>query len=191
MKPINRVAAVLILAVICVAIGYHLSYPLKLNIVTLPKHIQDFYNRGRIANQAPTIVLYDGVGIGNKEYYLVEIGEDLGSVTLEKGLFGRCRIHHLSYGSGNFLDGIIKSGEKKYLLFGGRDYTSQISRITVSIDGLVYDLYVPKAKDHFLLYTEIDNRAEDNHVNRGTVVFYNEKGDNITGLYDLSGGGIQ
>ncbi len=191
-KTVKGFVVFLALAALCTAIGYHLSYPIKLNRNTLPEHIRDYYNRGRSIEVSPAIVLYGaGIGIGNKEYYLVEIGESMGSVTLERGLTGRYKITHLGYGDGNFLDGIIESSGQKYLLFGGRDMTAQISKITVLIQGQTYELYTEQARDRFLLYTEIDSRIEDNHVDRDKICFYNEMGEDITGLYNLSGGSIQ
>lgn len=187
----STVLLVAIIIAVVVLLGYHFSYPIELNRVSLPGYIQDFYNRGYSVRQSPVIVLYDGVSIGNREYYLLEIGEDLGYVALERGAFGRYKIEHLGYGGGNFRDGIIEHGGKKYLLFGGRDVTAQIARIFVSIDGMRYDLFTPKAKDHFLLHIEVDPWVEDTHINRGDLVFYNEQGEDITALYDLSGGGIQ
>lgn len=191
MKSKRYIAVTLIFVVICVAIGYHFSYPIKLNRVTLPKHITDYYNQGHSVEHSPAIVLYDSIGIGNKEYNLIEIGDSLGYVTLKEGLTGRHKIVRIGYGSGNFWDGIIKSGEKRYLLFGGRDITKQISIIRILIDGSNYDLHIQNPTGYFLLCTEIDNRIEDKHVDRNNIIFYNEKGEDITELYDLSGGGIQ
>lgn len=191
-KAAKGIAIVLILLAICALAGYHLSYPIKLDTAALPGHIKDFYNRGRSVEFSPTITVYDGVGIGKNEYYLnlIELGGALGSVTLEKGLTGRYKFTSLSYGSGNFLTGIIESGGKKYLLLGGRDITRQISKITVLIEGQVYELHT-EAKDHFLLCAEIDHRPEDCLVDRNYISFYNEKGEDITELYNLSGGVIQ
>lgn len=190
-KLAKRILGLLVLTAVCVGVGYHLSYPIKLNMITLPKHIQDFYNRGRSAAQPPSVTLFGGVGIGDREYYLLEIGEDmdLGRVVLKRGLNGRYRIERLGYGGGNFLEGIVEDGGKKYFLFGGRDHTAQIAKIAVLIEGQTYELPVNKP-DHFLLYTEIDSRVEDNHVDRDHIMFYNAEGENITALYDLSGGGI-
>lgn len=185
-------AIILILTAICAFVGYRISYPIELNVVTLPENIKEYYNLGKNVEDSPTIVLYsDSVGIGKKEYYLVEIGEKFGSVTLEKGLIGRYKFTHLSCGDGNFIDGIIENKGKKYLMFGGRDMTSQIYKITVLIEGQTYNLYTETVKDRFLLCTEIDHHVEDNHVDRGHIRFYNEKGEDITEFYNLSGGGIQ
>lgn len=189
-RIIGGCVAVLLFAAVCAGIGYHISYPIKLNMATLPQYIEEFYDRGRGAEALPEITLYDGVGIGNKEYYLIEVGEELGSVTLKKGPFGRCKILYLRYGDGNFLDSIVESGGKKYLLFGGRDVACRISRISVSTDGRTYELDLGKATGHFLLYTEIAGYAEDSHVDKGKVLLYDEAGEDITELYDLSGGGI-
>jgi len=192
MKNKKGILIVLILAAVMMGLGYHFTYSIKLNVDTLPKHIQNFYNRGRGAARSPEVTLFDNVGIGNKEYYLLEIGEnlDFGRVVLEKGLNGRYKITNLGYGGGNFLDGIVEDGGKKYFLFGGRDSTAQIAKITVLIEGQTYELRVDKGKDHFLLCTEIDSRVEDNHADRENITFYNANGEDITELYDLSGGGI-
>ena len=48
----------------------------------------------------------------------------------------------------------------------------------------------PNPGDHFLLCTEIDSRTEDNHIDLARLAFYNREGEDITGLYDLSGGGL-
>ncbi|MDO4581610.1 MAG: hypothetical protein Q4B96_03385 [Bacillota bacterium] len=112
-------------------------------------------------------------------------------MTLEKGLTGRYRITHLGYGDGNFLDGIIENDGEKYFLFGGRDMPAQIRKIEVMIDGRTYELENGSARDHFLCYTKIDDRVEDDHVDRDSIILYNEAGEDITDLYNLSGGGIQ
>ena len=168
-KVLQIGAAVLILVAICAAIGYHLSYPIESNMETLPQHILDYYNQGRSPGEGSLVVkLFDKVHIGREEYYLVEVGENLGSVTLVKGLTGRYKITHLGYGDGNFLDGVIENSGQKYLIFGGRDVASQISKITVSIAGQTYELQAD-AKDHFLLCTEINSHVEDNHVDRNSM----------------------
>jgi hypothetical protein len=191
MSKAKKIVIFFILIAICILAGYHLSYPIQLNMDTLPEYIQEFYSKGHSSAATPVVKLYDGVSLGRKEYYLIEIGEDLGTVTLEKGLTGRYKITHLSYGDGNFEDGIIESNGKKYLLFGGRDISSQIFKITVLVDGQTYELGDGEAKDHFLFYTEIDGYGEDNHVDRSNIGLYDENGTNITERYDLSGGGIR
>ena len=79
---------------------------------------------------------------------------------------------------------------RKYVLFGGRDSTAQISRITVRIGGQSYELTLPNESEHFLLYTEINSQVEDAHVDRNYLAFYNKNGEDITNHYSLSSGGI-
>jgi len=191
-KAAKGILIIFILSAVCLGIGYYFSYPIEQNMVTLPRHIQNFYNRGRSVAQSPAIALFDGVGIGNRQYFLLEIGEnqDLGRVVLEKGLNGRYKITNLGYGGGNFLDGIVEDSGKKYFLFGGRDNTAQIAKISVLIEGQAYNMNVDKGKDHFLLCTEVDSHVKDNHTDRDDITLYNAVGEDITELYDLSGGGI-
>lgn len=191
-KTVRRGAAVLILAAAVLTAAYHFSYPIKLNIATLPEEIAAFLGHGSSAWDASTIKIYDGAEIGNRMYFLMEVGPELefGRVILERGPVGGYRIDRLGYGGGNFLDGIVESGGKRYLLFGGRDITARIARAAVSIEGRAYELENPAPRDHFLLCAEIDSRVEDNHVDRDKVRFYSADGEDITGLYDLSGGGI-
>lgn len=189
-KTMKRGAAVLVLAAALLAAAYHVSYPIKLNLATLPKEIAAFHNRESEDWDPSEITVYGGVSVGDREYYLMEMGEYLGSVTLRRGLTGRYKIESLRYGDGGFRDAVVESGGKKYLLVGGRCLTARIAGITVSIDGRSYELENPNPGDHFLLCTEIDSRTEDNHIDLDRVTFYNEAGEDITGLYDLSGGGI-
>lgn len=189
-KTVKRGAAALVLAAALAAAAYHFSYPMELNLATLPEEVASFLNRESEDWDPSEITVYDGVALGNREYYLMEIGEHLGSVALKRSLTGRYRIEYLRYGGGGLRDAIVESGGKKYLLLGGRDLTARIARITVSIGGRSYELENPNPRDHFLLCTEIDSRTEDNHIDLDRLAFYNEAGEDITGLYDLSGGGL-
>ena len=191
-KTVRRGAAVLILAAALAAAAYHVSYPIELNMATLPEEIAAFLDHGAGTWDASDIRLYDGVELGNRVYFLLEaeMEMELGRVILERGPLGGYRIDRVGYGGGNFLDGIVESEGKKYLLLGGRDVAGRIARITVSIDGQTYELENTARRDHFLLCTEIDSRTEDNHIDKDRVTFYDEAGKDVTGLYDLGGGGI-
>ena len=189
-KDVRRGAAVLVLAAALLVAWYHFSYPVELNMVTLPKEIVAFHNRESEDWDPSEITVYGGVSVGDREYYLMEIGEYLGSVTLRRSLTGRYKIEYLRYGDGGFRNAIVESEGKKYLLLGGRDVTARIAGIAVSIDGRSYELENPNPGDHFLLCTEIDSRTEDNHIDLARLAFYNREGEDITGLYDLSGGGL-
>lgn len=189
-KTMKRGAAALALAAALLAAWYHFSYPIELNMAKLPEQIAAFHNRESEDWDASEITVYGGVSVGDREYYLMEMGEYLGSVTLRRSLTGRYKIEYLRYGGGGLRKGIVESGGKKYLLVGGRDLTARIARITVSMDGRSYELENPNPGDHFLLCAEIDPRTEDNHIDLDHLVFYNEAGEDITGLYDLSGGGL-
>ena len=189
-KTAKRAAAVLVLTAAVFAAAYHLSYPIKLNMATLPEEIAAFHNRESEDWDPSEITVYGGVSVGDREYYLMEMGEYLGSVTLKRSLTGRYKIESLRYGDGGFRDAIVESGGKKYLLVGGRYLTARIARITVSIDGRSYELENPNPGDHFLLCTEIDSRTEDNHVDLDKVRFFDADGKDITGDYDLSVGAL-
>lgn len=189
-KTMKRGAAALVLAAALAAAAYHFSYPMELNLATLPEEVASFLNRESEDWDPSEITVYGGVSVGDREYYLMEMGEYLGSVTLKRSLTGRYRIESLRYGDGGLRNAIVESGGKKYLLLGGRDPAARIAGITVAIDGRCYELENPNPGDHFLLCTEIDRRTEDNHIDLDRLAFYNEAGEDITGLYDLSGGGL-
>lgn len=189
-KAIKRGAAALLLGAALVLLWDWAAHPIELNMATLPEQIAAFHNRESEDWDPSEITVYGGVSVGNREYYLMEIGEFLGSVTLERGLTGRYKIKYLRYGDGGFQDAIVESGGRKYLLLGGRCMTARVARITVSIDGRSYELENPNPGDHFLLCTEIDSRTEDNHVDLDKVRFFDADGKDITGDCDLSGGGL-
>lgn len=188
-KSMKRGAAAFILTAALLAAWYHFSYPIELNMVTLPKEIAAFHNRESEDWDPSEITVYGGVSVGDREYYLMEMGEYLGGVTLRRSLTGRYKIEYLQYGDKGLRDAVVESEGKKYLLLGGRDLTAGMAKITVFIDGRSYEMENPNPGDHFLLCTEIDSRTEDNHIDLDRLAFYNEAGEDITGLYDLSGGG--
>ena len=109
-KAVRRGAAVLILAAAVLSAAYHFSYPIELNLAMLPEEIAAFHNRESEDWDPSEITVYDGVGVGDREYCLMEIGEYLGSVTLERGLTARYKIEYLRYGDGGFRDAIVESG---------------------------------------------------------------------------------
>ena len=189
-KAVRRGAAVLILAAAVLSAAYHFSYPIELNLAMLPEEIAAFHNRESEDWDPSEITVYDSAGVGNREYYLIEMGEYLGSVTLKRSLTGRYKIEYLTYGDGGLRDSIVESEGRKYLLLGGRDPEARLARITVSIEGRAYELEKNTPRDHFLLCAEMVSRVEDNHIDRDRVTFYDTDGEDITGLYDLSGGGI-
>ena len=92
-KPLRRRALALLLAA-----AYQVSYPIEWNLVTLPEEIAAFHNRESEDWDPSEITVYDGVGVGNREYYLIEMGEYLGSVALRRSLTGRHKIEYLKYG---------------------------------------------------------------------------------------------
>ena len=189
-RAIKRGAAGLLLGAALVLLWDWTAHPIELNMVTLPEQIAAFHNRESEDWDPSEITVYSGVSVGNREYCLMEMGEYLGSVTLERGLTGRYKIEYIRYGDGGLQDAVVENGGRKYFLVGGRDAASQIVRITVSIGGRSYDLENDTPRDHFLLCAEIDSRTEDLHVDRDKIRFYNKDGEDVTGLYDLSGGGI-
>lgn len=81
------------------------------------------------------------------------------------------------------------SGSRKCLLYGGRNTGRQITSITVALEGLRYRLELPQ-KERFLVSAEIDNRIASDHLDLDQVTLWNADGEDITGKYDLSGGGI-
>lgn len=206
-----RRAGIILICLLCIsalaAARWILSYPIKLNLATLPEYISQWYSRGQEPELRHGITLYDGVELGNRSYYLLEIdegesGQQFGYVTLEKGPLGRYKILHMGYGGGSLFDGVIEADGKLYFLLGGRDPGERIFRVTAVLGGQSYEFEIPRESGHFLLYTEIaggsgladmgtDTVKEGSHADRGEITFYDRQGGDITSLYNLSGGGFQ
>lgn len=183
--------AVILLALCAFLLYFYFSYPIDSSKSNLLNAVYDQYNSGREIEQSPEITIYDDfITIGKEEYHLLNVDGKFGSIALQKGLTGRYKITHCGYGSGDFLDGIAENSGQKYLILGGRDPYQQISTIAVELENNTYKLHNAAPKKHFLLYTKIDDSVTDNHVERDKIELYDEKGENITHQYDLSGGGI-
>ena len=193
MKRVLKVVAVGILVLlVCWAIGYQFEYSYDLNMVTLPVEIGKMYNKGYEREKLPNVDVYDGVGVGNKEYYLFEIGEEiqLGTVTLEKGWNGRWKIDWLSYGGGNFRNSIVEADGHSYLIFAGSDIGRKIATVQVTVQNREYTLQVAGHDGNFIMCEEVYLTDEENHVLPDAIRFLDIDGNDITEQYDRSGGGI-
>lgn len=167
-----------LLAVVAAAViagAYHFSFPVKADCGNLAACIRDFYNRGRSIAYSPSIQIHDSITLGKTTYVLIELDEDLGHVVLVRGMTGRYKIDRLGYGGGNFRHGIVESGGRKYLLYGGRNTGRQIASITVALEGLRYRLELPQ-KERFLISAEIDNRIASDHLDLDPVTLWNADG---------------
>ena len=178
------ILSVLILALCAVGIIRSTTFPL--DPATLPDHICDFYNIGRPQPLSPSIRVYDSVELENTVWYLIEIGEDidLGYVKLERNILGRYKIVHLGYSGGSFHDGVVRSGEKAYYLFGGRDVTGRIAKITMTQNGETCTMENAEGKTHFLFCTELSPQLGDYDFDRSTLRFYDKDGNDITAEYN-------
>ena len=187
------IAVLSVMVLVACAVGIIRSTTFTLDMATLPDHICDFYSIGMPKRLSPSVHVYDGVELENTTWYLMEIGEDmdLGYVKLERNFLGRYKIVRLSYGGGSFYDGVVFSGEKAYYLFGGREVTGRIAKITMTQNGETCTMENAEGKTHFLFCTELSPQPDDYDVDRSALRFYDKDGNDITAEYDLSGGGIQ
>jgi hypothetical protein len=185
------IAVLSVLVLVACAVGIIRSTTFPMDPATLPDHICDFYNIGRPQPLSPSIRVYDSVELENTVWYLMEIGEDidLGYVKLERNFLGRYKIVSLGYG-GSFRDGVVRSGEKAYYLFGGRDVTGRIAKITMTQNGETCTMENAEGKTHFLFCTELSPQLGDYDFDRSTLRFYDKDGNDITAEYNLNGGGI-
>lgn len=185
------IAVLLVLVLAACAVGIIRSTTFTLDMATLPDHICDYYSIGMPKRLSPSVHVYDGVELENTTWYLMEIGEDidLGYVKLERNFLGRYKIVHLSYG-GSLYDGVVFSGEKAYYLFGGRDVTGRIAKITMTQNGETCTMENAEGKTHFLFCTELSPQLGGYDFDRSMLRFYDKDGNDITAEYDLSGGRI-
>ena len=77
-----------------------------------------------------------------------------------------------------------------YYLFGGRDVTGRIAKITMTQNGETCTMENAEGKTHFLFCTELSPQLGDYDFDRSTLRFYDKDGNDITAEYNLSGGGI-
>lgn len=177
-----------VLLITIIVIVYHFSFPVKEDRSNLAECINDFSNRGYSIKYSNDIELYDSVVLGKKQYILIELDGQLGSVILIRGITGRYKIDRLSYGSGNFTEEVVDSNSKKYMLFGGRNTSLEISKITYTLDGQSYRMDIPMSK-RFLVYTEVHSHMQLTHMDLDSLSFYNTQGEDITEQADWNGVG--
>lgn len=177
-------AGVLLVAI--TVIFYHFSFPVKEDCGNLTECINDFSNRGYSIAYSNDIKLYDSVVLGEKQYILIELNGQLGRVVLVHGIIGRYRIDELGYGSGNFREEIVESNGKKYLLFGGKNTSLELSNITFTLEDQNYKMDIPPKK-RFLVHTEVDSRMQITYMDLDSLRFYDAQGEDITKQVDWNG----
>ena len=97
----STLAALLILAVLAAAVGLRLYgnvYPIAPDGSNLETYAVDYLNRGREHPDPGPLKLYDSIDLGDRRWTLMEWGEDLGALRMEKGLNGRYKLAGASYG---------------------------------------------------------------------------------------------
>lgn len=75
-------------------------------------------------------------------------------------------------------------GEKAYYLFGGRDVTGRIAKITMTQNGETCTMENAEGKTHFLFCTELSPQLGDYDFDRSTLRFYDKDGNDITAEYN-------
>ena len=196
MKLFLLIIAVLLVLVLCVLIVRHFVNPntaqssKKLSLEDTAALAAAISEYGRKGDHYPTVELYSWVKFGGKVYYLMELDGRLGYARLAKGLNGGYKLDEIGHGSGDFREMVFVLDGTKYLLMGGRNKEPHIAKITAAIDGIVYEFDVDDTSDHYFFCIELDPQPNSSDLNRGNVVFYDSKGNDITDAYELSGGGF-
>ena len=199
LKVILPVIAGLLALVLCVLIIHHFTYPIKIDSSATSGQLSledeqalaaEIAELGRRQGYRPAVELYSWVRLGNTVYYLMERDGQLGYATLVKGLNGGYKLDSLSYGTGDFREGIIVDNETKYLLMAGRNREPHIAKITAAMDGFVYEFVIEDDASHYFFCIELDKQTLGNDLSRSDVFFYDHDGNDITDAYELSGGGF-
>lgn len=192
------IAAVLLILILGLFILHHFTYPIEIDssessgqlsledTAALAAEIAEFGSR---QEYRPTVELYSWVKFGGKVYYLMELDGRLGYARLSKGLNGGYKLDEIGHGSGDFREMIFIQNGIKYLMMAGRNNDPHIAKISATMDGIVYEFTIDDTSDHYFFCVELDPQPSSD-LNRGNVVFYDSKGNDITDAYELSGGGF-
>lgn len=188
---IGSITAILLFAAIVIIDTELYPYRIQPDLSNLESCITEFDNRGRKTPASPALKIYDSLTFGTQTIVLIEIGEnsELGTVTLQKNIFGHYKINKLSHGSGSFLYGVIEQGGSTYMLLGGKNTAGEIAGADFIQGGTIYHLDIPQ-KPCFLVYTEVDDRGQETYWDVNTLTLYDAQSSDITETYDLSGSGI-
>lgn len=175
-------AAILILAVLAAAVGFRLygnAYPIEPDGSNQESYAVDFLNRGREHPDPGLLKLYDSIDIGDRRWTLMEWGEDLGVLRMEKGLNGRYKVTGASYGTANFQEWVEEANGGKYFLLGGRNAYFNIGQVTAAIGGREYRIDIPEG-ERFFTAVEVDPQTEETRALPDALRFYDRAGNDVT-----------
>ena len=179
----STLAAILILAALAAAMGlrlYRNAYPIEPDGSNLEAHAVDYLNRGREHPDPGPLKLYSSINVGDRRWTLMEWGENLGMLRLEKGLNGRYKLAGASYGTANFQEWVVEADGGKYFLLGGRNTGYHIGQVTVTLSGREYHMDIPEG-ERFFTAVEVDSRTEENRAAPESLRFYDRAGNDVTG----------
>ena len=178
----STLAAILILAVLAAAVGLRLygnAYPIAPDGSNLEPYAVDYLNRGREHPDPGPLKLYESIDIGDRRWTLMEWGEDLGALRMEKGLNGRYQLAGASYGTANFQEWVVEADGGKYFLLGGRNTFFNIGQVTVTLSGREYHMDIPEG-ERFFTAVEVDSRTEENRAAPESLRFHDRAGNDVT-----------
>ncbi len=172
-------AGILLLVLLAGVKLYDRAYPIPVGSEDLAEQVVKHLNAGSSLPISYQVRVYDTAWLGEQALALMELDGDLGWIRLRRGLNGQYQLAGVSYGGGHFREKIVQSGEKAYLLFGGRNAVFHIATAEFESGGVPYRLDIP-ATERFLVVKEISPEDAFDYFDLATLCFYDKNGRDIT-----------
>lgn len=176
------IVAAVIVGVLLIGKYQDQKYPIQSDHSNLLEEVTWWVNRG-YDQPVLDVTIHDDLDLGDHRYILVDIGDELGMVYLEKGMNDQYRMVRVHYSGGNFHIEEMEEDEEDYLILSGKNQYFGIAEISFEADGKTYWVEIPEG-DRFLSLVELDPPVDPEsalrRVRADSIRFYDANGQDIT-----------
>ena len=188
MRKILAVSIAALFLTFCFILYPLSTFPIERDWSNLDTSLDRFVNRSCPEGQAFDVTAHDAISLGSTTYLLLTVDGDLGIAVATRGPLGRYRLDHVTCGTPDTRSEIVTDNGTQYLLFAGQNPDLEIARASVRIDGVPYQLDIPRQK-YFLVCTALQARTDALRPDLGSARAYDVQGMDVTEQAGWHGGG--
>jgi len=173
------------LAFTCVHLWF--DHPVKGDLSNLQTETEYWMNRGYTTPVHTDVQLLQTESAQNLLFVLVESGDQLGILRLEKGLMGRYKIAGSRHTDSNYCAATYMAADRTlYYVLGGRNSVFGIEKAEFSVGDTTYELTIPSG-DRYLVSVPL---AEEDSASGQIILprFFTAEGEDITKQLDTNSG---
>ncbi|UZW14452.1 hypothetical protein OSC52_00995 [Clostridium pasteurianum] len=158
---------------------YVSPYTIIDNKKQLEVNVKNFINKSTVFVE--NIQIIQELNLDNKKLILFLTNDNLlGDGELTKGINNKYKIEEVGYSNNQFMNHVIKTDKKSYVILEGKNYNNKITYAKVLLDGNQYKVNIPQ-QSYFIVYCEIPSvKTKITRISMDNIKLYDKKNIDIT-----------